>query len=128
MKIKNIIRILTLLPLSIYLLYCCYHFIANKERPTYLDCGKVVSKSNDEVTIKHGTRTELYLNIQFNKSGFRSIECDPTTYFSKKVGDSVCFDLDQKTSFWYKTNNVIGIMVLVISGVIALALFIGYLV
>lgn len=59
---RNIVRFLTLIPLSLYLIFCCYHFI-NESRPTYLDCGKVISRSNDEVRIKSGTQTELYLNI-----------------------------------------------------------------
>lgn len=57
----------------------------------YKDCGKIVSKSNDEITIKHGTRTELYLNIQFEKDGFKSIEVEPTSYFKHKINDIVCY-------------------------------------
>ena len=120
MKLKNIIQFVTLLPLSIYLIYCSYHFITNETRPTYLDCGNVVSKSSDEVAIKHGTRTELYLNIQFSKSGFRSIECNPTTYFSKQIGQNVCFNLDEDVSTWYEINNFIGLIVLLILGIIFL--------
>jgi len=103
MKLKNIIRIITLLPLSIYLLYCIYHFSVNNVNPTYLDCGKVIAKSNDEVPIKHGVRTELYLIVNFNKSGVKSIQSNTETYFTKNVGDSVCFNLSQETSFWYET-------------------------
>ena len=107
MKLKNIVRILLLTPLAMYLLYCCFHFILFENRPQYLDCGTVVSRSNDEVAIKHGTQTNLYLNVQFENSGFRSIECSPTTYFSKKVGDKVCFKLDKPVSEWYHINHMI---------------------
>jgi hypothetical protein len=87
----------------------------------------LVSKSNDEVTIKRGVKTQLYLNIQFNKSGFRSIECNPTTYFSKQVGDNVCFNLEKDTSAWYFINNLIGLFVLVILTLIVTVLFVTWL-
>lgn len=59
----------------------------------YLDCGTIVSKSQDEVVIKYGTETELYLNVQFKKAGFRSVKVNPTTYFKFNVGENICFDL-----------------------------------
>lgn len=124
---KKIISIIILVPLAIYLIYCSYHFITNKINPTFLDCGKIVSKSSDEVAIKRGVRTELYLNIEFKKSGFKSIECEPTTYFSKKIGENVCFHLRQKTDTHYDLSNMIGCVVLVISGFILLVLLICYL-
>ena len=54
-NIKNIIRLIILLPLSIYLLYSVYYFITNDIKPTYIDCGIVKSKSYDDVVIKYGT-------------------------------------------------------------------------
>lgn len=127
MTLKNILRTIVLLPLSVYLVYCAFHFITTEINPTYLDCGKVVSKSNDEIPIKYGTRTELYLNVKFNVTGFRSIEVSPTTYFSKKVGDKVCFKLEQKTSDWYIINQAVGGMILLIAGAIILYNIISYL-
>lgn len=128
MTFKNKVRLIVLIPLSIYLLYCSWHFIYYPEQPTYLDCGIVISKSNDEVSIKHGSKTELYLNVQFNKTGFKSIECNPTTYFSKQKGDSVCFDLNEKTSFWYELNNFIGFLVIYMMTAVSISAFIYYLV
>lgn len=127
MKFKNLIRIVILVPLATYLLYCCYHFITNEVRPTYLDCGKVISKSSDEVAIKHGVRTELYLNIEFEKAGFKSIECEPTTYFQKQIGEKVCFQLDIKKSNFYNTNNMIGACVLTILAFVLLVFLCCYL-
>ena len=120
MTLKNILRTLVLLPLSVYLVYCAFHFITTEIHPTFLDCGKVVSKSNDEVAVKHGTRTELYLIVQFNKSGVRAIECNPTTYFSKKVGDNVCFKQPKEVSEWYTINHVVGVVTLIVLGAIVL--------
>lgn len=126
MKFKNIIRVITLLPLFFYLLYCVFYFANNEVTPTYLDCGKVVSKSNDEIVIKHGVKTELYLNVNFNKSGFKSILCTPTTYFSKKIGDNVCFSLDENVSQWHKTNMLIGFSVIAFLTVVFILLFIKH--
>jgi hypothetical protein len=92
-----------------------------------MDCGKVVSKSNDEVSIKYGVRTELYLNVQFEKSGFYSVEVGPTTYFLRKKGDRVCFKLPEPVSVWHSINHIIGVIVLIILSIIALVTFIGYL-
>lgn len=79
-----------------YFIFSGCYFLLAEHRPTYSDCGIIISKSNDEVAIKHGTRTELYLNIQFEQSGFRSIETEPTTYFQFQKGERVCFNLKKK--------------------------------
>jgi len=124
---KKIVRTLTLIVISTYLLYCCYHVITNEANPRYRDCGEVISKGNDEVAIKHGTKTLLYLNINFEKSGFRSIKCDPTTYFSHEKGDFVCFKLLEDVSIYHELNYVVGIFVLVILGCILIFYFATYL-
>jgi len=108
MKKKIIIQWLTLTPLTIYLFYCCCVFLANIETPRYTDCGVVISKSNDEVAIKHGSRTELYLNVQFKKTGFKSVKVNPTTYFSTKNGDPVCYSFKIETSVQYQVSYIIG--------------------
>lgn len=127
MKFKNLIRIVILVPLAIYLMYCSYHFITHKVNPTYLDCGKIVSKSSDEVAIKYGVITELYLNIEFKKSGFKSIECEPSTYFKKHIGEDVCFNLRQNTPTSYDINNMIGCCFLVIISIVLFMMLISYL-
>lgn len=55
--------------------------------------GVVLSKSADEVQIKHGTRTDLYLLMQFDNRT-RAIEVSPTTYLSSQVGEELIFNLD----------------------------------
>ena len=125
--IKNIIRIITLVPLSLYFIYCSYFVITNFNENTYIDCGTVISRSSDEINIKHGTKTELYLNVQFEKSGFRSIECTPTTYFSKKKGDDVCFKLNKDTNGWQMFNELVGFIVLFVLVILILVGFIYYI-
>lgn len=128
MTIKNILRIVTLSVLGIYFSHCVYYFLTNEARPKYKDCGIVVSKSSDEVIIKRGSRTELYLNIQFEKSKFRSVNVEPTTYFSNNVGDYVCFYLDKELSILHNIQIIIGATVLLLLVIIGVAWFIIYLV
>lgn len=59
-------------------------------------CGTVIKKSDEEVTIKHGTRTELYLIVNFNGIGIKSINVETNTYFTKNKGDEVCFKLSDE--------------------------------
>ncbi len=71
---------------------CSFLYEINKQEKT--ECGTIVSKSNDEVAIKHGSSTRLYLNIQY-QDRFESQEVNPTTYFKFKKGDTVCFESRQ---------------------------------
>ena len=131
MKIRTIrktARVIVLTALVIYSAYCVYFYIANPIHPSYNDCGTVISKSNDEVVIKYGTRTQLYLNVQFEKSGFQSIEVFPSTYFKKQKGDVVCFKMNTKISGWYFIRWVSGIAVLVTAAFAAFVAFIVFLI
>lgn len=102
-SLKHIIAFSIVGIVVLFLLYCLFYFLFTDLKATkYLDCGKVISKSNDEIPIKYGTKTQLYLNVQFDKTGFKSVLCDPTTYFKYKVGENVCFNLyDKKENRWY---------------------------
>lgn len=127
-SLKNIVRVIVLLPLTIYFIYCSYYTITEPFNPKYQDCGVIVSRSTDEIIIKYGTKTELYLNIQFDNSGFKSIKCEPTLYFSKKVGDRICTTLNKETSNWHEITMFVGIAVLSSLLIIAFIFLIFYLV
>lgn len=94
---------------------------------TYMDCGLIVSRSTDEIVIKHGTRTDLYLNVQFDKSGFRSIKVNPTTYFKYKKGERICFDLKKEISIKQMILITIGEMVIVLCLIVVIFLFFNWL-
>jgi hypothetical protein len=128
MSIKKIIRIVTLTGVGAFLLYCAGFFIINPVYPEYKDCGKVISKSQDEISIKYGVQTMLYLNIQFEKSGFKSVDVCPTTYFKSKIGDNLCFNLNEEVTGWYLVRSCIGAMVLAVLGIVFVFFFIGYLI
>jgi hypothetical protein len=106
---RHVVRALILIPVISYLSYCTYLFIFNEMEPKYTDCGVVVERFNDDVPIKHGSRTTLILIIQFKEAGLRSIEVDPTTYYQRKKGAKVCFKLPTNVSFWYKLNMLTGL-------------------
>ena len=126
-KLRKTILYVIIALAAIYFSYCAYFFIANPVHPRYVDCGKVVSKSADEVSIKYGTETKLYLNIQFEETGFKSVECDPTTYFEFKKDEIVCFNLHQETNAWYSIRTLSGVVFLGACGLAAAVLFFRFL-
>ncbi len=126
-KIRRIVRYTFIILFSAYALFSMYFVYANERRPTYEDCGKIISKSSDEVAIKHGSKTELYLNIQFTKSGFRSVLAGPTTYFKYKVGDYICFDLAKETSLTHAILQTSGFIFYIVVAFVLIMLFIWYI-
>lgn len=89
----------------------------------FKDCGELISKSTDETIIKYGTKTELYLNVQFEKQGFKSINVDETTYFKSKKGEYMCFLFDKEIENIKRINIIIGCIFLIIVSFISLVLF-----
>jgi hypothetical protein len=125
MKINNILRKIVVSLLLCFGVYSVYSFFYTKK--TYNDCGIVVSHSNDEVPIKYGTKTELYLNIQFDSSGFKSILVEPTTYFKYKNGERICFDLPMKFNLFKEITYIIGFFITIIIAFICVVLFLAWL-
>lgn len=112
-KLKTIIKFIIALLISTYVSLSVTYCLVSPMNVYKTECGIVKSKSADEIVIKHGTQTELYLNIQFEKSGFKSIEVEPTLYFQKKKGDKICLSLyDRENShplFWV-SGAVLGVL------------------
>jgi hypothetical protein len=97
-KLKKTIGIVLISPIAIFLLYSIYYISTNDRVSYYNDCGIIRSKSSSELSIKHGSETILYLNVDFKKSGFKSVKTSPTTYFKHSVGDRICFDLSKEST------------------------------
>ena len=97
LTLRNVIIFITFL----FIGHCIAKYIHNDFEPTITErhCGTIISKSNDEVAIKHGSQTQLFLNIQFDKKGFESVEVDPTTYFKYKVGERIRIDFQENEAF-----------------------------
>jgi hypothetical protein len=60
-------------------------------RKTYRDCGIVKEK----LVIPGGYKAsgKTVMGIQFEKTGFKAIDVDETTYLKHRAGDRVCFNL-----------------------------------
>lgn len=125
--LKNILRIILGSAVAIFLTYCSIIFVTQPDTIRNSDCGKIQSKSSDEVAIKHGTQTELYLNIQFEKAGFKAINVNTTDYFHYQKGDKVCFDLAEKNQVFHRLTWMMGGLNIVIAILIILGVFLNYL-
>lgn len=111
--------------------YHAYQFATKGAHEEKLYCGTVVYRSSDEITIKYGTKTELYLGVEFEDGvGRHAIETDVDTYISKKVGDHVCFSLT-KAQVGIEENVLPQVLLTTfafISALVTLALTIAFLV
>lgn len=86
-QLRKVLRYVIFIPLVGFLLYSAYYSLSVSA--THNDCGVIKSKSADDLIIRHGHRTELYLNIEFDKKGFYAKEVEPTTYYKYNVGDRI---------------------------------------
>lgn len=61
---------------------------------TYRDCGIVKEK----LVIPGGYKAsgKTVMGIQFEKTGFKAIDVDETTYLKHRAGDRVCFELSRR--------------------------------
>lgn len=122
--LKKVIGWFVVSPFILFSMYSVYYCIVNDRLQYETDCGIVKSKSSDEVAIKHGTTTELYLNIQFDNSGFLSKNVSPTTYFSYSVGDRACFGIKKNKSGAHYFTCIVGY---VVSYLLLCAILMGFI-
>ena len=127
MNLRNMIRIIVLVPLAIFFMYCIYFTLSGERGKTYKDCGTIVSKEQlIGASGKHLT-TNVYLNIQFEKSGFKSIPTSVTDYFQRKEGERVCYDIDYERELKDEIFFLIGLILITVIIVLLLFLLIFYL-
>lgn len=131
LSVSDLIRygILTIFGIAIFVfsIYSTIYFIKTPHIERTNQVGTVISKSQDEVTIKNGSQTELYLNIQFDKVGFKSIEVEPTTYFGSDVGERVSFGLiKEKTGFQF-FKFIWGFLIVAVAIITVIVIFIKWL-
>jgi hypothetical protein len=130
-SISDLIRyaILTIFGIAMFVfsIYSTVYFIKTPHIERTSQVGTVISKSQDEITIKNGSQTELYLNIQFDKVGFKSIEVEPTTYFGSDVGERVSFGLiKEKTGFQF-FKFIWGFLIVAVAIITIIVIFIRWL-
>lgn len=76
--------------------YLVYRFQYEKEFQKEIRyCGIVTYKSADQVEIKNGHDTELYLGFKNEITGELPIKVGINTYMTHKVGDEICFKLSK---------------------------------
>ncbi len=128
---KQIIKYLLLLIILSIPSYCIYRYEVDKPFTKYMYFGTILKHSSDEVSIKHGTRTELYLLIRFDSLYItKAIEVSPTTYLDNKDGDKVCFSL-QKQTLYPKSHTgyaFFGMILEIIIGSIIIILLLYFLI
>jgi hypothetical protein len=98
MKTNNIKKIIITL-IILLLGYNSYFVIKdrNYNNQTHIYCGNVVEKVLEEKYHKSRySHTERYLIIDFGKNGIHSVQANTNTYFTTKVGKTVCFEMSNK--------------------------------
>ena len=97
-SIKYLFKLVFVFIIILYSVHSLIYVYIKGVEPKFLDCGTIVSKANNEIAIKNGLSTELYLNIEFEKSGFRSVKVNHTAYFKNNIGQHVCFYLNEEVN------------------------------
>ena len=117
--------------LIVFSIYSINYVIKTDKWIEYQDCGKVVGSSSEDRPIKHGTQTDLYLLIQFEKQGFKAQEVDPTTYYKykNKIGTKICFnqkDINKELNGYMFLLYISGILFIITYSSIILYLIISW--
>ncbi len=114
-EVKKVLRYGVITMSTLFVLYCIYRFVQNdfQVRKQEKHCGKIVSKSNDEIAIKYGSSTRLFLNVNFGDV-FRSVEVEPTTYFKFEVGESICINETIETDLYISLGFLFLMIVIIL--------------
>lgn len=110
-----------------YYTYTIHKFLQQEE--TY--CGIVEVKSSEEVNIKYGTKTELYIMVNFDKLGLKEIRPSKETYHSISKGQRICFDLESpeviefENSYKHFLFNLCGLFALLFDFVLLILIIIA---
>lgn len=110
MKILNFIRWSILGTILIYFIFCMVLSLTNERFPKETQCGKVLKKSYDEVTIKYGSRTDLYLLIDFYNIPTKAINVTETAYLQAEIGKEICLQLSKQQTFFREISFLLGII------------------
>lgn len=131
-KIRITVVIILLLALFSYSISAIHYFITTDRWIHYKDCGKVVGSSSEDKPIKHGSQTEFYLLIKYEKQGFKAQEVGVTDYYHYKdsIGKKLCFEQLESNPVMSTTYNSIkhflGILFIIIYVIVFLYIFINW--
>lgn len=124
---KQIIKVILIITLTLFVAYSDYYTHKNKVNPSYLDCGKITEKATSEKEVLFGSKTIMLLCVQFEKTGFKTIEVDYNTFFKYKVGQNVCFNLYKVKGIWHYIFAFTSIFTTVITIFLIIVRFIFYI-
>lgn len=97
------------------------HWKTDSQEATYY--GTVESVGTKEHAVKHGTSTDLYLLVNFDKLGKKAVDVSPTTFYSTKEGERVGFAYDNRHIYGEK-STMLEFMCFVVSCLAAFVLVI----
>ena len=89
--------------------------------PTQTECGTVLGRPSFEHVHKRSTSVSFYLLVQFDKTGFKTVDCDRDTYHKFDRGNRICFDLPKEPSVTHKILVVWGYVSAILIPVILVA-------
>lgn len=127
-----VVKTLLVFTVFVYSLFAIKSFVTKDLWIHYKECGTVVGSSSEDVPIKHGTQTELYLLMQYEHDGFQAQEVGATTYFQykDKIGTKLCFSLTKRNpeldTFRKELHHMMGGLFIVVYFLIFLYIFIGW--
>lgn len=121
-----------LLGLFAYSISAIHFFITTDTWIHYQDCGKVVGSSSEDRPVKHGSQTEFYLLIQYEKQGFKAQEVGVTTYYQYKdaIGKKLCFEQSESnpviSTIYDHIKHFLGVFFIIVYVIVFLVIFIGW--
>ncbi len=87
-------------------------------------CGIVENIDTQLEAVKHGTQTDYYLVVNFEKIGKKAIKVSPQTFYNSKPGERICFDLSHQFVYGRGEGDSLGVISLVVSVAVNVILFI----
>ena len=66
------------------------------ENTKKLYCGNVVDINTKLANVKHGTKTEYFLLVNFDNLGNRLIEVNAETFYTHEAGNRICLELSNR--------------------------------
>lgn len=125
--IKQVLKGLLYLIIGITFIITIVYNLNHKFRLYEKDCGTLYMKSYEDIVIKHGTRTELYLIVETKNQGLRSKEVGITEYMTTEIGDLVCMDIYVNQGDYHEVYMIIGAFFMVAIVIVALGSFLYWL-
>jgi len=105
MKKYPLKRVVFIIVVSIIIIFSNYKYFTSGvtlQNPTKIykgtECGIILSNFTELINVKHGTKTDYYLQIKFNdRTCIKKVTAE--TFLESKVGENICFDKNESINF-----------------------------